>query len=86
MCIRDRAQQAQVAHLLEDLVRGEDLGRLPLVHVGVDLFVDETLEGLLDLAVLVRELHGACLRDGFCERGGWGRRWLNAVSYTYLGV
>jgi hypothetical protein len=29
--------------------------------VGVDLLVDEALEGFLDLAVLVCELHGACL-------------------------
>src|SRR5690606_15835375 len=76
-----QAEQAQVAPLLEDLVRGEDLGRLPLVHMRVDLLVDEALERLLDLAVLVRELHGACLRGrgGRENRRGKAHRYMRAT-------
>jgi hypothetical protein len=48
------AQQAEVAELLEDLVRGKGLGRLPLVDVRIDLLVDEAAQGLLDLEVFVR--------------------------------
>ena len=41
---------------------GKDLGGFPFIDVGVDLGVDEALEGLLDLEVFVGELHG-CLRS-----------------------
>jgi hypothetical protein len=56
------AQQTQVAKLLEHLMGGKDLGGFPFIDVGVDLGVDEALEGLLDLEVFVGELHG-CLRS-----------------------
>ena len=52
-----QAEQAELAEALEDLVRRELLGRLPLVDVRIDLLVDEALERALDLFVLVRELH-----------------------------
>ena len=53
-----QAQQAQVAELFEDLVRRKHLGGLPLVHMGVDLGVNEALEGILDFQVLVGVMHG----------------------------
>jgi hypothetical protein len=38
------------AHLLEHLVRREDLGGLPFVDVGVDLGLDELLHRALEFA------------------------------------
>ena len=52
-----QAQQAEVAELLEDLVRGKDLGLFPFVDAGVDLLVDEPAQGVLHLEVFMGVLH-----------------------------
>ncbi len=57
-----QSEQAQVAELLENLMSGENFGGLPLIDVGVDLRVDETLEGFLDFEVFVGVVHGSLLR------------------------
>jgi hypothetical protein len=65
------AQQAQVAELLEHLMGGKDFGGFPFIDVGVDLGVDEALEGLLDLEVFVRVVHLLVLKGRACAR--WPR-------------
>jgi hypothetical protein len=58
-----QAQQAQVAQLLEDLVRGELALGLPLGDEGVEFLVAELDDGVFELAVFCSEFH-ACLRSG----------------------
>src|SRR6476659_3725786 len=53
-----QAEHAEVAHLLEELVRREDTGFLPLLDVWVDLFLDEAPHRLAEHLMLLRELHG----------------------------
>src|SRR6185436_5628750 len=59
-----QAQQAEVAELLEHLVRRELLGLLPLVDVRVDLVLDHALQRAPDLFVLMRELHSVLPNRG----------------------
>ena len=53
-----QAEHAEVAHLLEEVVRGEDARLLPLLDVRVDLFLDEAPHHLAEHLMLLRELHG----------------------------
>ena len=51
------AEEAERAHLAEQLVRGKDPGLLPLGDVGVDLGRDELAHAVLQRAVLGGETH-----------------------------
>jgi hypothetical protein len=51
------AEEAGVAHLLEEFVRREDLGVLPGVDVGVDLGLDELLHRALQFLVFMGIKH-----------------------------
>jgi hypothetical protein len=56
------AEIALVAHLLEEIVGGEDAGLLPFVDVRVDLAVDEFLHAAANALVLLGEFHGVSPR------------------------
>ena len=54
------AQQAGIAHLLEQLMGGKGAFLLPLVDMRIDLAVDQRLPGLAQRLVLGREFHRGC--------------------------
>jgi hypothetical protein len=51
------AEQAEVAELLEDLVRRKFLGRFPGVDMRIEFLLDEARDGVGELAVFAGELH-----------------------------
>jgi hypothetical protein len=57
------AEQAQVAELLEHLVRGELLGGLPRGDMRIEFLSHETADGVGELAVFGGELHGSSFRE-----------------------
>ena len=61
------AEIALLAHLLEQVVGGEDAGRLPFIDVRVDLRVDELLDVATDAVVLLGELHRARSSSHACD-------------------
>ena len=57
-------QQPQVTQLFEHFMRGEDLSRLPLVHMRVDFFVNQAFQGLLNFKVFMGVVHGVLSMRG----------------------
>src|SRR6266545_3929767 len=61
------AQEAGIAHLLEQRVSGEGAFLLPFVDVGIDLAIDQRLPGLAQGLVLGREFHRLHPCDAECD-------------------
>src|SRR5690606_16948241 len=74
-----QAEQAELAHLPEDLMGGEELGPLPFVHMGIDFLGDPALDGAAGLVVLVGQLH-----DGSGVGTSQGRATENCIGWGVL--